>query len=257
MIKWFVFPSKLESCLAHLNDSDAVISFGKIGENGLSTTIRMLSVPVEKRKCEEGDVAMVMCTGAGARYCRASVERLKCTPMACLMRSLVLLVSARIVSAAYVTHCRSELRPGQYLCLDLNIDPATQQPRGCTPENWALVNCTAADGIVCNETGNSTFEKEIPCEWTNGYSFETALLLSVFFGMFGADRFYLGYPAIGVLKFCTLGFMFFGQLVDVILIATQVLLPSDGSHYVISYYGPKLKILGADNETLIYSRELR
>ena len=82
------------------------------------------------------------------------------------------------------------------------------------------------------ETGNGTFSKEIPCLWTyvqqlyflfqiklsngvclsirNGYSFETSLLLSIFLGMFGLDRFYLGYPAIGLLKLCTLGCMFLG-----------------------------------------------
>ena len=50
-------------------------------------------------------------------------------------------------------------------------------------------------------------------------------------------RFYLGYPAVGLLKFSTLGFFFIGHLVDIVLIATQTLGPADGSHYVISYYG--------------------
>lgn len=125
-------------------------------------------------------------------------------------------------SGTYLADCEKDLRPGQYLCNELNIDRDTQQPVGCAPDNLAPVDCTAVDGIICSETGNGTFQRKIPCEWTNGYSFETALILSVFFGMFGADRFYLGYPAIGLLKFCTLGFMFFGQLVDVVLIATQV-----------------------------------
>lgn len=67
--------------------------------------------------------------------------------------------------------------------------------------------------------------------------------------MFGVDRFYLGYPAIGLLKFCTLGFMFVGQLVDVILIATQTVGPADGSAYVIPYYGAGLEVLRSDNVT--------
>lgn len=85
--------------------------------------------------------------------------------------------------------------------------------------------------------------------FSNGYHFDTALLLSVFLGMFGVDRFYLGYPAIGLLKFCTLGFMFLGQLVDVILIATQVVGPADGSAYVIPFYGPGIAVVRSDNWT--------
>lgn len=54
--------------------------------------------------------------------------------------------------------------------------------------------------------------------------------------MFGVDRFYLGYPGIGLLKFCTLGGMFLGQLIDIILIALQVVGPADGSAYVIRMY---------------------
>ena len=85
--------------------------------------------------------------------------------------------------------------------------------------------------------------------YRNGYSFETAMLLSIFLGMFGADRFYLGYPAMGLLKFCTLGFLFLGQLLDIVLIATQRVGPADGSHYVIPYYGAVMEIIRSDNWT--------
>jgi TM2 domain-containing membrane protein YozV len=86
--------------------------------------------------------------------------------------------------------------------------------------------------------------------------------------MFGADRFYLGYPAIGLFKLCTLGCMFLGnimkckfykylnfnnlsigQIVDIILIATQTVGPADGSHYIINYFGPRLSPLELDNDT--------
>jgi hypothetical protein len=36
-----------------------------------------------------------------------------------------------------------------------------------------------------------------------------------------------------VLKFSTLGFFFLGHLLDIVLIASQVVGPADGSHYVI------------------------
>ena len=93
------------------------------------------------------------------------------------------------------------------------------------------------------------FWKDADCRWTNGYHFDTALLLSVFLGMFGADRFYLGYPALGLLKFSTLGFFFLGHLLDVILIATQVVGPADHSHYVINFFGPGVNILSTDADT--------
>lgn len=63
---------------------------------------------------------------------------------------------------------------------------------------------------------------QVSCEWTNGYSFEITLILSVFLGMFGIDRLYLGYPGLALAKFCTLGGMFLWQLIDIILIAMQV-----------------------------------
>ncbi|XP_042855965.1 TM2 domain-containing protein CG10795-like [Penaeus japonicus] len=164
---------------------------------------------------------------------------------------LWLIVAVTLVTGAlgdYTTNC-SSLLPGQYLCLDLNIAPETQQPRGCTEKGRAKVVCQAAPGIICTETNNGTFEREIPCKYTNGYSYETALLLSVFLGMFGVDRIYLGYYAVGLAKFCTLGFLFLGQLIDIILIATQTVGPADGSHYVISYYGAGIEVIQMNNMT--------
>ncbi|XP_071117318.1 TM2 domain-containing protein biscotti-like [Haliotis cracherodii] len=148
-----------------------------------------------------------------------------------------------------------QLLLGQYLCDDPEIDPETQQAQGCNPDNRTVpVTCRPAVDITCIHNGtprNSTtgFKKHVPCNWTNGHKFETALLLSIFLGMFGIDRFYLGYPAIGLVKFATLGFMFLGQLIDILLIATQVVKPSDGSEYVIDYYGAATTRVMMDNET--------
>ncbi|KAL4701903.1 hypothetical protein ACJJTC_013762 [Scirpophaga incertulas] len=152
------------------------------------------------------------------------------------------------------------LRLGQFICPDPSInpiDPATQQYRGCMKgdripsEGLAEVQCIAAEGIICKESNSSTFKRKLPCRWTNGYSLEIALLLSVFLGMFGLDRFYLGYPGIGLAKLCTLGFMFIGQLLDIILIAAQVVGPSDGSAYVVPYYGAGVTVVRSDNETYL------
>lgn len=55
-----------------------------------------------------------------------------------------------------------------------------------------------------------------------------ALLISVFVGSLGIDRFYLGYVGLGILKLITLGGCGIWALIDIILIATGKLNDSKG-----------------------------
>lgn len=188
----------------------------------------------------------------------------------------ILLIALCAASTAASVPC-TELQPGQYVCTAPPIDPATQQPVGCRPNNTAPTLCQPVPGVTCDAPGppNSTsspvvFERDVPCRWTNGcagvgrrsvaalligacsYQFTTTLLLSIYGGMFGLDRFYLGYPALGLLKLSTFGFFLFGQLVDIILIALQIVGPADGSYYVIALYGPRATRVGLTNSTYYY-----
>uniref|UniRef100_A0A9L0SN45 TM2 domain containing 1 n=1 Tax=Equus caballus TaxID=9796 RepID=A0A9L0SN45_HORSE len=137
------------------------------------------------------------------------------------------------------------------------INDATQEPVNCT-NYTAHVPCFPAPNITCKDFGgNEThftgrevgFFKPISCRNVNGYSYKVAVALSLFLGWLGADRFYLGYPALGLLKFCTVGFCGIGSLIDFILISMQIVGPSDGSSYIIDYYGTRLTRLSITNET--------
>ena len=88
------------------------------------------------------------------------------------------------LTSSLIANCRTDLLPGQYLCRKPALDVDTQQPIGNT------VVCKAVPGISCRESGNRTFTKstsaagvggsssEPPLPPTNGYDFDTALLLS-------------------------------------------------------------------------------
>ena len=52
-------------------------------------------------------------------------------------------------------------------------------------------------------------------------SWRVALLLSIFLGMFGADRFYIGRTRSGIMKLVTLGCLGIWWLSDLILIAGE------------------------------------
>ena len=78
--------------------------------------------------------------------------------------------------------------------------------------------------------GPSLFERQGKCSKTDK-SQKTAFLLSLFTGLFGVDRFYLGYYVSGAFKLITIGGLGIVYTLDLFLILFGFLGPADGSLY--------------------------
>ncbi|XP_031782595.1 TM2 domain-containing protein almondex [Nasonia vitripennis] len=99
-----------------------------------------------------------------------------------------------------------------------------------SPRQYYRTNCTVKSNVLC--LGRRKFLKNLPCNWTGGYRWSTALILSITLGGFGADRFYLGHWQEGIGKLFSFGGLGVWTLIDVMLISMRYLGPADGSLYI-------------------------
>ena len=71
-----------------------------------------------------------------------------------------------------------------------------------------------------------------PAPAAEGKDWLTALLLAIFLGCLGVDRFYTGHTGLGILKLITCGGVGIWQIIDIILIATGAYRDKNGNPLV-------------------------
>jgi RNA polymerase subunit RPABC4/transcription elongation factor Spt4 len=117
----------------------------------------------------------------------------------------------------YCRNCGKEVDEKAVVCPACGVPPKSGK-KYCQ-------NCgapTDPNAEICVKCGAKLVSQEESKDWL------VTLLLSVFVGSFGIDRFYTGYIGLGILKLLTGGACGIWWLVDIILIATGKYKDSEG-----------------------------
>lgn len=131
----------------------------------------------------------------------------------------------QVIKKTYICRYCYQTQPWEQICT-----PANNCTVNACPKQMVQVNCSVLDDVIC--LGKRRFYKKKECNWTSGYKWSTAFILSITLGGFGADRFYLGYWESGLGKLFSFGGIGIWTLIDILLIGVGYIPPEDGSVYV-------------------------
>ena len=143
--------------------------------------------------------------------------------------------TAQCVTSAVPT-CETFAVP--FLCL--RCHQLSQRQTRCAKTTCAPGRLGAREVVPCEVAARTTlclgergFYRSVACDAPpmETHSWPKAMFLSLFFGGFGVDRFYLGYPWTGLCKLLSLGGLGLWTVCDVVRVALGDLGPADGYAY--------------------------
>ena len=113
-----------------------------------------------------------------------------------------------------------------------NNDSSSSEPKVGCGESHGWVECHVLEGVLCHgprvfvayDSNGRWCQEDMRKRGLK--QFPTAVLLSVLLGWCGADRIYLGYIGVGLLKMFTLGGVGVWWAIDIFLLCTGSLEPS-------------------------------